>query len=556
MTNTVGIDTPFTKPLVHRASMGWWHPDVSNPSAEPSDIRDMVGDLRSTVAVVHVPDGFAMARGGVAQLGGAFPGPAFFPLAAFLPPLLPEDLGDSAFCTTHGLKYPYMTGAMANGIGSADIVEAMSRAGMLGSFGAAGLSIDRITQAIDRLQATLGDKPFCFNLIHSPNEPAHEAAVTDLYLRRGVKLVEASAYLDLTPSIVRYRVSGLMQGPHGVIASHRVIAKVSRVEVATKFLSPPPMRILQELYAAGHITEHQIDLASRVPMCDDLTAEADSGGHTDNRPALTLLPTLLALRDRLQTQFGYSTAVRVGLAGGIATPSSVAAAFSMGAAYVVTGSVNQACIESGSSEPVRKMLAEAGQADVAMAPAADMFEMGVKVQVLKRGTMFAMRAGKLYEIYRQYPSWEAIPATERAQLEKTFFRTTFTAIWDETRDFFQRRDPTQLPKAEADPKHKMALVFRWYLGLSSRWANSGDTTRQLDYQVWCGPAMGAFNEWTKGTFLEQPANRDVVTVAVNLLYGACVQLRRETLRQQGIALSSSMMRTGPIERNELQARLG
>ena len=240
----------------------------------------------------------------------------------------------------------------------------------------------------------------------------------------------------------------------------------------------------------------------------------------------------------------------------MAAGMGLAAAFSMGAAYVVTGSVNQACVESGSSEPVRKMLAEAGQADVAMAPAADMFEMGVKVQVLKRGTMFAMRAGKLYEIYRQYPSWEAIPATERAQLEKTFFRTTFTAIWDETRDFFQRRDPTQLPKAEADPKHKMALVFRWYLGLSSRWANSGDTTRQLDYQVWCGPAMGAFNEWTKGTFLEQPANRDVVTVAVNLLYGACVQLRRETLRQQGIALSSSMMRTGPIERNELQARLG
>ncbi len=26
-----------------------------------------------------------------------------------------------------------------------------------------------------------------------------------------------------------------------------------------------------------------------------------------------------------------------------------------------------------------------------MAPAADMFEMGVKVQVLKRGTLFAMR---------------------------------------------------------------------------------------------------------------------------------------------------------------------
>ena len=33
-------------------------------------------------------------------------------------------------------------------------------------------------------------------------------------------------------------------------------------------------------------------------MAEDLTAEADSGGHTDNRPAITLLPTMLALRDR------------------------------------------------------------------------------------------------------------------------------------------------------------------------------------------------------------------------------------------------------------------
>ena len=226
MTNTVGIDTPITKPLVHRASMGWWHPDVSNPSAEPSDIRDMVGDLRSTVAVVHVPDGFAMARGGVAQLGGAFPGPAFFPLAAFLPPLLPEDLGDSAFCTTHGLKYPYMTGAMANGIGSADIVEAMSRAGMLGSFGAAGLSIDRITQAIDRLQATLGDKPFCFNLIHSPNEPAHEAAVTDLYLRRGVKLVEACAPVSPCTRVAHHHGKYRWFRSHGSTASSRMSCSV------------------------------------------------------------------------------------------------------------------------------------------------------------------------------------------------------------------------------------------------------------------------------------------------------------------------------------------
>ena len=64
------------------------------------------------------------------------------------------------------------------------------------------------------------------------------------------------------------------------------------------------------------------------------------------------------------------------------------------------------------------MLAGAGIADVIMAPAADMFEMGVEVQVLRRGTMFAVRGRKLYDLYRAYPSLEAIPAEERQRVEK------------------------------------------------------------------------------------------------------------------------------------------
>jgi PfaD family protein len=184
-----------------------------------------------------------------------------------------------------------------------------------------------------------------------------------------------------------------------------------------------------------------------------------------------------------------------------------------------------------------------------------MFEMGVKVQVLKRGTMFPMRAAKLFELYRTYPSWEAIPESERVQVEKTLFRASFDEIWTTTKEFFTRRDATQLPKAEADPKHRMALVFRWYLGLSSRWANAGEGGRQLDYQVWCGPAMGAFNEWTKGSPLESPKNRTVVGVALNLLYGACVVLRRQALRQAGVHLADECFPTGPLPLDEVEKRL-
>ena len=228
----------------------------------------------------------------------------------------------------------------------------------------------------------------------------------------------------------------------------------------------------------------------------------------------------------------------------------------MGAGFVVTGSVNQACLESGSSDIVRGMLAQARQADVAMAPAADMFEMGVNVQVLKWGTMFPVRAKKLYELYRRYDSLEALPAADRQMLEKDYLRSSLEQEWENTRQFFEKRDPRQNVRAEKEPKHKMALIFRSYLGRASRWANSGVPDRKVDYQIWCGPAMGAFNEWAKGSPLEQVENRKAGLVAHNLLLGAAVLTRANTLRQQGAVLPEQATQFLPMTAEQISAYLG
>ncbi len=433
-----------------------------------------------------------------------------------------------------------MSGAMANGIGSVEVVEAMGRRGFLGVFGSAGLHLNVVEKSLERIQRELGDSiPYGMNLIHSPGEPELESAVVDLYLRKRVRLVEASAFLNLTMPVVRYRVAGLRRDGSGrIVAPNRIIAKVSRVEVASKFLAPPPERFLRELVQNGEITPDQAEWATRIPMAEDITAEADSGGHTDNQPAIVLLPTMFALRDRIQAQYGYDRPPRIGAAGGISTPWAASAAFAMGAAYIVTGSVNQSCAEAGTSDVVRRMLADAQQADIAMAPAADMFEMGVKVQVLKRGTLFAMRAAKLYELYRSHESLDQIPTSERAVLEKTVFRAPIETIWEQTKDYFRKRDPSRIERSDGDPKQKMALVFRWYLGMSSQWANTGEPSRSIDYQIWCGPAMAAFNEWVRGSFLERPENRRVATVALNILFNAAVLTRARIMSVQGFACPS------------------
>ncbi len=528
--------------------LGSWTGDRSTLLEDDSAIHRAICDLNKPVYVVQDQNQQNMfSHHGEARIGVQAESDAL-PLTGFAPASSPRQLGDISFCEDHGLRFPYMCGSMANGIASIELVEAAANAGLLSSFGAAGLTLSKIEHAVKHLTESLGSKPFCFNLIFSPNEKGHEDAVVSLYLKYGIRLIETSAYMKLTLPAVRYRVHGIHRNADGEIETpNRIIAKASRIEVATKWFSPPPEKMLKVLVASGNITEDQAILATEIPMAQDLTVEADSGGHTDNQPAITLLPTIIALRDRLQKEFNYAISLRVGAAGGIATPASVAAAFSMGAAYVLTGTVNQACLESGSSDIVRKMLADAQQADVAMAPAVDMFEMGVKLQVLKRGTMFAMRGNKLYELYRAYDSIDAIPEKEKQSLEKTIFKAPLDDIWQLTRDFFNQRDPEQVIKAEQDQKHKMALIFRWYLGLSSRWANTGEESRQVDYQVWCGPSMGAFNEWSKGSWLAEPANRTIVTVAMNLLYGAAVVTRINALRNQGVKLSDQVTHLAPQE---------
>ena len=541
----------------HPARIGWWTPDSSPPESGLTAIQAAIGRVTHPLFVVGHNNEIAISHDGKATIGAKNP-PAKddLPLYGFVPPLHPTGLGDPFFKKRHNLRYAYVVGAMANGITSAEMVEEAGRAGMIGFFGAAGLLPQEVEAAIDHLQNRMGNKPFGFNLIHSPFDSAIETAVVDLYLRRNIRLVSASAYLDLTLPLVYYRVKGIDRDSDGnVVCANKIIAKVSRIEIARKFLAPPPQKILQQLVDRKMISSREADLAALIPMADDLTAEADSGGHTDNRPAITLLPTMLALRDEMVKKHNYIMPPGVGLGGGIATPASTAAAFAMGAAYVLTGTVNQACQEAGSSDTVRRMLAEASQADVTMAPAADMFEMGVKVQVLKRGTMFPLRAAKLYELYVKYDCFDDIPDKQRQILERDFFKCDFQQEWEQTRRFFSQRDPRQVQRADRDPKHKMALVFRSYLGQSSNWANSGDPSRKIDYQIWCGPAIGAFNQWVQGTFLEKPENRKTVTVALNLLLGASVATRFNWLCNQRISLPPVVGKYSPLEMSEISSLL-
>ena len=542
--NSLRYVSPFSSLFSKPAQA--WQGSLDQVAWQDEEIYQRLQQIEQPCYIVRNQD-----RIGVAQTGRVVTDSnghaAQTELLAMTPAIALGSLGDPSFCTAHNTQYAYMAGAMAGGIASEALVIALGRAKMLACFGSGGLGLDRIESAISTIQQALPNGPYSFNLLHNPHEPAVESATVDLYLKHRVATVEASAFLTLTPSIVYYRVAGLRLNAASQIECHnRVIAKVSRQEVAVQFMRPAPAKILRELIAQGLITEQQARWAELVPMADDITVEADSGGHTDNRPLVCLLPAMLAIRDQIQAERAYTQPVRIGAAGGIATPQSLLSALMMGAAYGVTGSVNQSCLEAGTSDTVKALLAQAEMADIMMAPAADMFEMGVKLQVLKKGTLFPMRAQKLYDTYKGYDAIEQIPLTEQAKLEKQVFRPRLDPGWENPASYLAQRKPRKLARAQKDPKLKMALMFRWYLGLSSRWARTAEVERQLDYQIWCGPAMGAFNQWVKGTYLAAAESRRVVDVAYHMMMGAAIAYRIQSLRLQGLQLPAHYAQYRPV----------
>jgi PfaD family protein len=514
-------------------------PPVASPVvARGERVKDLKAAIHDPTITLHVLD-----DGVYTNASGA---------RAIIPAIRGEDLGSQSFRDAHGVRASYIAGAMAGGIGSADILIAMSRAGLLAFFGAGGLPVEAVQTALKTVRTELGDRPRVgFNLLHNPVEPQVEEHTVDLYLEHGIQRASASAFMRLTRAVVRYRLSGIEKSGDEIVVPNKVFAKISRGETAEMFLRPAPKKLVEELVADGILTKGQAELAALVPMAEDVTMEADSGGHTDRRPLVGMLPVIRRLRDRVSKEERYAERgihVRVGGAGGIGDPASVHAAFALGADYILTGSVNQASVEAGTSRLAKEMVAEATAIDCTTGPAPDMFEIGAEVQVLGRGTLYAQRAGRLYELYRRYNSLDDVPKADREKVEKTILQRSFEDVWTETAAYWSARDPREVERAHADAHHKMALVFRWYLGMTSRWARTGEASRKRDFQIWCGPAAGVFNDWVRGSWLEPLDARHVVDIAWALLDGGAVMARVHQAKALGLALPPGTDDPPPLQR--------
>ncbi|MBL4837436.1 MAG: ACP S-malonyltransferase [Kordiimonadaceae bacterium] len=424
-----------------------------------------------------------------------------------------ENLGSRDFCESFSLKYPYISGAMYRGIASSALVIRMAKAGMLGFLGAGGLSIAEIEHDIQKIQQALPDKQlFGVNFIAHFNRPEAEETLTDLLLECGVAIVEASAFMEVTPALVRYRAKGLRRVGKSIEVKNRIIAKVSRPDIAAGFLSAPPERLLEKMLADKLITQGEAELLRLVPMADAITVESDSGGHTDQGMPFTLIPAVLKVRQKAQEQFSDFGPIFVGAGGGIGTPEAAAAVFMLGADYVVTGSINQCTVEAGTSDAVKDMLASANVYDTGYAPSGAMFELGSRIQVLKKGLFFPTRAEKLVSLYHQHGAIERIEEKLSKQIQERYFKRSFDDVLNEIQ---ADSSPQEWEKIERTPKYRMGQVIRRYFSDTTRWAVNGDVDHKVDFQIHCGPAQGALNQWLHGTELQNWRNRHADELAIS-----------------------------------------
>lgn len=433
--------------------------------------------------------------------------------------VFPEDLGDESFKKDYRIKYAYITGSMYRGISSKEFVVRLGKSELFGFFGTGGLRLDEIEENVVNIQSELvSGQSFGVNLLYNMSAPQKEEAEVDLFLKHKVKFIEASAFMQITPALVKYRVKGLARDKDGsVYSKNKIMAKISRPEVASIFLQPVPETIAKNLLEEGKISDKEFAMSKSMPMCDDICAEADSGGHTDQASPYTLLPSIIRLRDEFVKQYGYTTKIRVGAAGGIGTAEAAAAAFILGADYILTGSINQCTVEAGISDDVKDMLQNMNIQDTAIAPSGYLFEMGSKVQVLNKGTFFPARANKLYELYQRYNGLDQIPEKTRKQIQEKYFGRTFEEIYNEVKKYYIDKNTGQIEKAERNPKHKMALVFKWYFRETTKLSLKGDKNNRVNYQVHCGPSLGAFNQSVKGTRFEDWRNRHVDHLAEKVM---------------------------------------
>ncbi len=307
---------------------------------------------------------------------------------------------DTPLCRLLGIRYPIVLAGMAGGPTTPELVAAVSAAGGLGTFGAAGMSRGALVDAIGRARA-LTDAPIAVNVLLAPPRSGTAtpealqsalAPIRDAFglpspvavpppAPSGVELVEAA--LDAGVNVVSTGLGDPAQVvPAARTAGVPVIAMVATVADAVRAVASGADAIVaQGAEAGGHRSNFEVPASGAPPMVG----------------TMALVPQVVAAVD-----------VPVIATGGIMTGGGLVAALALGAQGVQLGTRFLLTTESGANAGYRARIATAADTDTEIITAFS----GRPARGLRNRTLDALEAAGSPTIGypRQGSAWADIKA--------------------------------------------------------------------------------------------------------------------------------------------------
>ncbi len=252
-------------------------------------------------------------------------------------------------CKTLGLKVPLIVAPMAGGPSSVELVVASSKAGSLGSIGAAYLNPDAISDEVSKVR--LGtSQPFAINLFI----PHEILSVTESQVTHAI---EATAAFRLEMSLPQPKVAPpfeenfdaqfeevLRAGPAAFSFVFGLLPKEASAECRKR-----------KIVTLGTATSLSEALELEASGVDAIVAQGfEAGGHraifdpVANDPEVSTLELVKTLSSKVK--------VPVVAAGGIMDRNDIAKMLRVGASAVQMGTAFLAVTEAGTSAPYRRAL--------------------------------------------------------------------------------------------------------------------------------------------------------------------------------------------------------
>lgn len=261
-------------------------------------------------------------------------------------------------CDVLNIKYPIIQAGMAGGATTPELIAEVSKAGGLGTLGAAYMKPEDIRQAINDIRK-LTDKPFAVNLFCVDNSADLDAEKKEAVM---TELLKIGKDLDVSEADIQFNTADYFNEQFRILIEE----KVPVISTAFGLLSEDKVKKAKDagMKITAMITTVEEAVLAEKSGADIIVAQgSDAGGHRgtfdltrhENGADIGTFSLVPQVRDKVN--------IPVAAAGGVNDSRSLAAALVLGAAGVQIGTRFLSSEEAGIHRAYKEKIFESREED-------------------------------------------------------------------------------------------------------------------------------------------------------------------------------------------------